>query len=178
MENFSSYHNQLVELFYDDEFDKLDVGLLLSEDDDHILLKFIDHRGREDGYNLINKRTVNIVKINTPYLKRIALLQEVQKSNSYNHPIFQHENIEIPNSPLLHHMLQLIKDKNWICKMVLWIDKDSVFGFIQNIYDDYVDIEYLGSKISVKLEDITHIYMNATSQKIDYLIDKQLGIIT
>lgn len=176
MENFAKYTNKLVALFYDDELHgKKDTGFVRAVDEYGIFLEMVNRQGLLNGYCLLNKHTVRKVQSRTKALKNLKLFHELQQGTTFASPILRHEPMATPNAPLLENVLQLAKEKQWICRIALWIDEDEILGFIQEIHEDYLVIAYLGSQMVVALDDITHFYINAINQKVDYYIDCQLG---
>ncbi len=171
MEYLERYKNKLVEIYFNDELDKLNVGYIVNEDEDYILLKEISPLGINDGYSLILKKRINMIS-RTDYLDEIELLmKENSKENILNSYIFKDVEIESNN---FDDILDEVKDKKLICTIFL-IDDDYETGFITKISKNKITLEYFGEIIKIKKNSIKGFDINGLDNRRDYFIKLKKG---
>ncbi|WP_156299546.1 hypothetical protein [Streptobacillus canis] len=142
--------NKLVEVYFNDEFDKLSVGYIRKIDDEYIMLEEISPRGFKDGCSIISKNRINIVKSNTEYLKEI----EINGGNIFD---------EVLEKLISQRLILTIELK----------EGEKVFGFVQKIDEENIYLEYFQEKILVKKRDVINFYINGINQRRDVLIDNE-----
>ncbi len=167
------YKNELVEIFYDDDFDTLDAGYIIGEDNEYLLLHFINTRGLLDGYNLIYKAHINCIKKRTQYLKELAILEKEMRKNEMKSALYQAMKFEIPSDNLLINLLNIIYKNKSICKVILFGQNDAFFGFIKAIYEKQIVMSYFDKEKMIEIKQIKYLYFDSSGQKADFLVANQ-----
>ncbi|WP_067143645.1 hypothetical protein [Oceanivirga salmonicida] len=168
------YKDKLIEIYYDNELDGLLVGYIRVEDEKYIAIETFDPMGLQSGYLIVLKENINIIKIDTEYLKDLEILiKENSKENIRNSYIYKGSELEIDNKNVFMNTLKEIMNKKVICKIILSNSEHSVYGFVERIIDDnQILISYFKEKTLINISDIKNIYIDAISHRENYILDK------
>ncbi|MBS9784599.1 MAG: hypothetical protein KGV54_00660 [Oceanivirga sp.] len=170
MEYLKRFENKMVEIYYNDEFDKLNVGYIVNEDDEYILVLEISNNGLNDGYSLILKKSINAVSI-TDYIEdKMILREEYSKIKDFD--LFKHTEINANNDNVFMSTLKDTMKKGLICNVVSFDSEEKFFGFIDEVNEDYIIMKYFKNEHFIKIDSIGNVYINAIGHREDYLIYK------
>ncbi|WP_155733010.1 hypothetical protein, partial [Streptobacillus moniliformis] len=110
------------------------------------MLEEVDPRGFIDGYSFILKDNINIIKSDTEYLKGIEILMNVNsKENILNSYVFDHKEIKLEGENIFDDILKKLTG-NKLPVTLLLPESEKVFGYISEISDDFVEVEYFEKK--------------------------------
>lgn len=151
--------NTLLELYTDRE-DCFSVGMIELQNDTEILLKAIDEQGKEAGYYVVKKSSIQNILYDTEYLRKISLYMECwtehfyKKWSSFEKSLFKKED---------NIFKQAI---SYLQKAGRIVTVDGSFehmhtGYIEEISCDFVKIKCIDissaavmEEVQVDLEDI------------------------
>lgn len=170
MNYLNLYKDDLVEINYDDCFDASDIGYIVAEDDDYILLHFVNSDGILDGYNLIYKDTINCLRKNSRYLMEVSLLEKEMKKTKFDSIFHKKIKFKIPRENLILNLLYIININNCLCK-IAFFDGKTFFGFVKSVHKKSVLINYLNEEKEITIDSIKHIYFDTIKQKRSYFLD-------
>lgn len=121
--------NTLLELYTDSE-DSFNVGTICLQNDTEILFKSIDEQGKEAGYYVISKDSVQKVLYDTVYLKKIGLYMEWWQEHTYKEWVTFEKDMFRKEDSIFMQALRYAQDAG----LIVTID-----GFIEEIYTGYVE---------------------------------------
>ncbi len=152
---------KLIELYQKYNSDKFYVGYIVFKNKDYTFLKCVDKQGFDDGYQMFRNKDVHMIKENTDYLERIKrLIKEYSKKNIQESNLFRNAEIKGDKNNLFLSVLNEAKDKKISCNLELFDKETKIYGFIDEIGDDFLVIKEEKEEQLIMLGDIINVYMD------------------
>lgn len=173
MRLLDQFKNKLVEIYIYDNYEKMDVGYILSEDDKDIFVQLISPMGFLDGKFMISKDSINKVQSDTKYLKEIEILiKQNTRENVLNGYIFNNTQFDINDEKSIFELVieQAIKTQV-ICTIISISNEEKTFGYIKGEDEKYIFVEYKDQKITMRKDEISSISVDTITQRRDVLVD-------
>lgn len=134
--NKSKDHNSYINVYSDSEnTNKFSMGVVISHDDDFVLLKKISPEGNYDGFSIILNQDIHCIEFEDNYIKRILLT--IKEDISY---VQKEEQKLLSNSFRFDDAINLCLKQKYLCSIDLIYDRGFV-GYVEDFDGDNIIIK-------------------------------------